>query len=132
MERYEDSYLYRLRHSAAHLMAQAVSELYPGARLTIGLESPQGLLGAQLRLDGVDRALGLQRLTLRDLHLLLERLQARLVQRRRLGAGGYGAGGEQTGGEEGGAGHARQTRIFAGRCASARTAAAAPLFFHGF
>ncbi|CAN5645189.1 threonine--tRNA ligase [soil metagenome] len=36
MERYEDSYLYRLRHSAAHLMAQAVSELYPGAKLTIG------------------------------------------------------------------------------------------------
>ncbi|RYG48598.1 threonine--tRNA ligase, partial [bacterium] len=36
MERYEDSYLYRLRHSAAHLMAQAVSELYPDARLTIG------------------------------------------------------------------------------------------------
>jgi len=36
MERYEDSYLYRLRHSAAHLMAQAVQELYPGAKLSIG------------------------------------------------------------------------------------------------
>jgi len=35
-ERYEDSYLYRLRHSAAHLMAQAVTELYPGAKLSIG------------------------------------------------------------------------------------------------
>ncbi len=35
-QRYEDSYLYRLRHSAAHLMAQAVTELYPGARLSIG------------------------------------------------------------------------------------------------
>lgn len=35
-ERYEDSYLYRLRHSAAHLMAQAVSELYPKAKLSIG------------------------------------------------------------------------------------------------
>jgi len=35
-ERYEDSYLYRLRHSAAHLMAQAVVELYPGAKLSIG------------------------------------------------------------------------------------------------
>ncbi|HVL39416.1 MAG TPA: threonine--tRNA ligase, partial [Fimbriimonadaceae bacterium] len=35
-ERYEDSYLYRLRHSAAHLMAQAVQELYPGAKLSIG------------------------------------------------------------------------------------------------
>lgn len=33
---YEDSHLYRLRHSAAHLMAQAVTELYPGARLSIG------------------------------------------------------------------------------------------------
>lgn len=35
-ERYEDSYLYRLRHSAAHLLAQAVQELYPGAKLSIG------------------------------------------------------------------------------------------------
>lgn len=36
LEKYEDSYLYRLRHSAAHLMAQAVQELYPGAKLSIG------------------------------------------------------------------------------------------------
>ena len=35
-QRYEDSYLYRLRHSAAHLMAQALSELYPGIKLAIG------------------------------------------------------------------------------------------------
>ncbi len=35
-ESYESSYLYRLRHSAAHLMAQAVTELYPGAKLSIG------------------------------------------------------------------------------------------------
>jgi threonyl-tRNA synthetase len=33
---YESSYLYRLRHSAAHLMAQAVTELFPGAKLAIG------------------------------------------------------------------------------------------------
>lgn len=33
---YEQSYLYKLRHSAAHLMAQAVTELYPGAKLSIG------------------------------------------------------------------------------------------------
>lgn len=33
---YEESHLYRLRHSAAHLMAQAICELYPGARLAIG------------------------------------------------------------------------------------------------
>lgn len=33
---YEESFLYRLRHSAAHLMAQAVTELYPGAKLSIG------------------------------------------------------------------------------------------------
>ncbi|MES1147529.1 MAG: threonine--tRNA ligase, partial [bacterium] len=33
---YEQSDLYKLRHSAAHLMAQAVSELYPGAKLSIG------------------------------------------------------------------------------------------------
>ena len=36
IERYEDSYLYRLRHSAAHLMAQALTELYPGIKLSIG------------------------------------------------------------------------------------------------
>jgi len=33
---YEQSYLYRLRHSAAHLMAQALTELYPGIKLSIG------------------------------------------------------------------------------------------------
>ena len=36
-ERYEDSELYRLRHSAAHVMAQAVAELFPGqAKIAIG------------------------------------------------------------------------------------------------
>lgn len=33
---YEQSHLYRLRHSAAHLMAQALTELYPGVKLAIG------------------------------------------------------------------------------------------------
>ncbi|MCX7799013.1 MAG: threonine--tRNA ligase [Fimbriimonadales bacterium] len=33
---YEESRLYRLRHSAAHLMAQALTELYPGVKLAIG------------------------------------------------------------------------------------------------
>lgn len=33
---YESSHLYRLRHSAAHLMAQAITELYPGVKLSIG------------------------------------------------------------------------------------------------
>lgn len=33
---YEESHLYRLRHSAAHLMAQALTELYPGIKLAIG------------------------------------------------------------------------------------------------
>lgn len=36
VQAYEQSYLYRLRHSAAHLLAQAVTELYPGAKLSIG------------------------------------------------------------------------------------------------
>jgi threonyl-tRNA synthetase len=37
MERYEDSRLYRIRHSAAHIMAQAVMEMFPGeARIAIG------------------------------------------------------------------------------------------------
>src|SRR5512136_2649376 len=35
-ERYEDSQLYRIRHSAAHVMAQAVMEFYPEAKYTIG------------------------------------------------------------------------------------------------
>ena len=36
VERYEDSQLYRIRHSAAHVMAQAVLEFYPEAKYTIG------------------------------------------------------------------------------------------------
>lgn len=35
-ESYEDSHLYKIRHSTAHLMAQAITELYPGAKLAIG------------------------------------------------------------------------------------------------
>ncbi|NOY98647.1 MAG: threonine--tRNA ligase [Chloroflexi bacterium] len=35
-ERYEDSKLYRIRHSAAHVMAQAVVEMFPEAKYTIG------------------------------------------------------------------------------------------------
>jgi threonyl-tRNA synthetase len=35
-ERYEDSQLYRIRHSAAHVMAQAVLEFFPQAKFTIG------------------------------------------------------------------------------------------------
>src|SRR5215216_3348648 len=35
-EKYEESHLYRIRHSAAHVMAQAVLELFPEAKYTIG------------------------------------------------------------------------------------------------
>ena len=35
-ERYEDSHLYRIRHSAAHIMAQAVMEMFPDGKVTIG------------------------------------------------------------------------------------------------
>jgi threonyl-tRNA synthetase len=35
-ERYEDSLLYRIRHSCAHVMAQAVLEMFPEAKYTIG------------------------------------------------------------------------------------------------
>ena len=35
-DRYEDSELYRIRHSAAHVMAQAVVEMFPEAKYTIG------------------------------------------------------------------------------------------------
>ena len=36
VEHYEDSELYRVRHSAAHVMAQAVLEMFPEAKYTIG------------------------------------------------------------------------------------------------
>lgn len=36
MERYEDSQLYRIRHSMAHVMAQAVLRVFPDAGLAIG------------------------------------------------------------------------------------------------
>jgi threonyl-tRNA synthetase len=35
-ERYEDTELYRIRHSAAHVMAEAVLEIFPEAKYTIG------------------------------------------------------------------------------------------------
>ncbi len=35
-ENYEESDLYRIRHSTAHVMAQAVLELIPQAKYTIG------------------------------------------------------------------------------------------------
>lgn len=35
-ERYEESELYKIRHSAAHVMAQAVIEMFPEAKYTIG------------------------------------------------------------------------------------------------
>jgi len=35
-EKYEDSHLYKIRHSAAHVMAQAVVEMFPEAKYTIG------------------------------------------------------------------------------------------------
>jgi threonyl-tRNA synthetase len=35
-ERYEDSQLYKIRHSAAHVMAQAVLEMFPDGKVTIG------------------------------------------------------------------------------------------------
>ena len=36
MESYKDSLLYRIRHSTAHVMAQAVLELFPSAKIAIG------------------------------------------------------------------------------------------------
>ncbi|HWQ03769.1 MAG TPA: threonine--tRNA ligase [Longilinea sp.] len=35
-ERYQDSMLYRIRHSTAHIMAEAVLEHFPGANIAIG------------------------------------------------------------------------------------------------
>ena len=41
-ERYEDSHLYRIRHSAAHIMAQAVLEMFPDGKVTIGPQVENG------------------------------------------------------------------------------------------
>jgi threonyl-tRNA synthetase len=42
-ERYQDSVLYRIRHSAAHVMAQAVMEMFPGeAKIAIGPPIAEG------------------------------------------------------------------------------------------
>ncbi len=35
-EKYEDTQLYKIRHSAAHVMAQAVMEMFPDGKVTIG------------------------------------------------------------------------------------------------
>ena len=35
-EKYQESYLYKIRHSAAHIMAQAVMEMFPDGKITIG------------------------------------------------------------------------------------------------
>lgn len=35
-DRYEESHLYRIRHSAAHVMAQAVIEMFPDGQIAIG------------------------------------------------------------------------------------------------
>lgn len=35
-EKYEESNLYKIRHSAAHVMAQAVMEMFPDGKITIG------------------------------------------------------------------------------------------------
>ncbi|MCL4260440.1 MAG: threonine--tRNA ligase [Anaerolineales bacterium] len=35
-EKYKESYLYKIRHSAAHVMAQAVMEMFPDGKVTIG------------------------------------------------------------------------------------------------
>lgn len=35
-EKYEASHLYKLRHSTAHIMAQAVLEQFPEAKIAIG------------------------------------------------------------------------------------------------
>jgi threonyl-tRNA synthetase len=36
MEKYEESYMYKIRHSAAHVMAQAVLEMFPDGKVSIG------------------------------------------------------------------------------------------------
>jgi threonyl-tRNA synthetase len=40
VERYEDTHLYRVRHSAAHVMAQAVTELFPPGEAKVAIGPP--------------------------------------------------------------------------------------------
>ncbi len=35
-EKYKESQLYKIRHSAAHIMAQAVLEMFPDGKIAIG------------------------------------------------------------------------------------------------
>src|SRR3989304_10180507 len=65
-ERYVDSDLYRLRHSAAHVMAQAVLEMFPEGKIAIGppiedgfyydFELPRSLTTEDL--EGIERRMG--------------------------------------------------------------------------
>ena len=65
-ERYVDSDLYRLRHSAAHVMAQAVLEMFPEGKIAIGppiedgfyydFELPRALTPEDL--EGIERRMG--------------------------------------------------------------------------
>ncbi len=41
-EKYHDSLLYRIRHSSAHIMAQAVMEIFPGTKVAIGPAIDEG------------------------------------------------------------------------------------------
>ncbi len=41
-ERYEESFLYRIRHSAAHVMAEAVLQMFPTAKIAIGPAIDEG------------------------------------------------------------------------------------------
>ena len=40
--KYQDSHLYRVRHSTAHVMAQAVLEMFPSAKIAIGPAIEEG------------------------------------------------------------------------------------------
>ena len=43
-ERYEESKLYRIRHSCAHIMAEAVLEIFPQGRVAIGPPIEDGFI----------------------------------------------------------------------------------------
>ena len=71
---YDQSHLYRLRHTAAHVLAQAVVELFPGAMLGIGPPVENGLYyDFDLGCDDQDQA---RTFSLED----LPRIEARMRQ----------------------------------------------------
>ncbi|MCZ7546729.1 MAG: threonine--tRNA ligase [Anaerolineae bacterium] len=79
MERYEDEELHRIRHSAAHVMAQAVLEMFPGGKVAIGPPIEDGFyydfdLPRSLTLDDLAQIEQRMRAIIREDHPFVRRV----------------------------------------------------------